>query len=558
MSPPLQQHPLWASLDRSSRHLLAALAEPVAWRDAVQLAPLLHGHAVLGWQDGTHTALALGLEDAAAPAAALPAGPGQGWRIAAPALQALARAPAAAPAPAAPPPTLRHALGWLAALGLPALVLAATAGRSEPWAAWACFGAALGAGLCVWVLGLAPPVAGALLALLLLMAGCHLPVEQALAGFSSGSFFLLLGMFGCSTAIQHSGLMQRMLPALLRPLPQGARVFQACLALMGVLLTLFIPSTVGRLQLVAPMVPVLARPGTAGYAPLAFAALSGTTVLSTSFLLGNAANFVVLGILPEHWQPHINWTAWFECAAVYTGVLAGGLAISVALGGSGGASTPPAWMQAAPRRMASGEWITALALLCLGLGAALGNVHHIDMAWLALFALLLLMATGVLPVGTLHGGVHWFILLYLVCTVGIARGFTFMGLQPWLSAHVGGLEQLMRAQQGTFLLLLAAVVLVLRLALPSMVCVATLCAVLMPMADAHGLHPLVLGFVIVTASEIWFFPHQSSDYLLFREAVDIDAAAAREVLRRNAWLQLCRIAALAASVPYWRHMGFLQ
>lgn len=570
MSPPLQQHPLWPCLDRSSRQLLATLAEPVAWRDAAELARLLHGHAVLGWLGG---ARALTLD--AVPASSLPAAPGQGWRIAAPVLHALAqgqpacqdflaqaRTAPAGDAPAsdtpAPEPTLRHALGWLAALGLPALVLTAVAGRSDPWVPWACFGAALGAGLCVWVLGLAPPAAGALLALLLLMAGNHLPVEQALAGLAGSGFFLLLGMFGCSTAIQHSGLTQRLLAALLRPLPHTARGFQACLMLVGVAMTLFIPSTLGRLQLLAPMVKALARPGTAGYGALAFAALSGCTLLSTSFLLGNAANFVVLGILPEHWQPHVNWMAWFQCAAVYTAVIAAGLAASVALGPATQGGGTPTWAQAPLPRMAFPEGVTALALLCLGLGSALGNVHHIDMAWLALFAMLLLMATGVLPMDRVHAGVNWSILLYLVCTVGIARGFTFMGIQPWLAAHADGLALLMRTQQGTFLLLLVAAVMLLRLALPSMVCVATLCAVLMPLADAQGLHPLVLGFVIVTASEIWFLPHQSSDYLLFRESVELSPGIARDVLRRNAWLQASRIVALAASVPYWRHMGLLQ
>lgn len=577
MSRPLQQHPLWSRLDASSRQVLAAMAEPVAWRDGAELRQLTRGHAVLGWLDDAQ-ALALdgsSWRHGSGAEAGLPAQPGQGWRIACAALQALlpepdayrgffaqtSLAPDAAPPPApasAPTPALRPTLGWLAAIGLPALILAAMAGRSDPLAQWLCFSAALGAGLCVWVLGLAPPVVGALLALLLMMAGNHLPVEQALAGFAGGSFFLLLGMFGCSTAIQHSGLMQRLLAALLRPLPHTARVLQACLALVGALMTLFIPSTSGRLQLMAPMVRALARPGAAGYPALAFAALSGCTLLSTAFLLGNPANFIVLGILPEHWQPHVNWMAWFKCAAVYTGVLACALTVSIVLGPAASEAAGPPWTQTPLPRLSAPESITALALLCLALGAALGNVHHIDMAWLALFVLLLLMATDVLPIDRLHAGVHWPILIYLVCTVGIARGFTYMGIQPWLLTHAGLLEQLMREQQAAFVLLLVVAVLLLRLVLPAMVCITTLCAVLMPLADTHGLNPLMLGFVIVTASEIWFLPHQSSDYLLFRESLDMQESEARAIVRSNARIQVCRIAALAASIPYWQHMGFLQ
>ena len=80
---------------------------------------------------------------------------------------------------------------------------------------------------------------------------------------------------------------------------------------------------------------------------------------------------------------------------------------------------------------------------------------------LALFVLLLLMATGVLPLNQLHSDIHWPILIYLVCTVGFARGFTHMGIQDWIVAHVGQLEQLLREAQVYFLLLLGAVVVLL-------------------------------------------------------------------------------------------------
>ena len=168
------------------------------------------------------------------------------------------------------------------------------------------------------------------------------------------------------------------------------------------------------------------------------------------------------------------------------------------------------------------------------------------------------MATDAFPIRRLQSDIPWSILLYLVCTVGIARGFTHMGIQDWLMSHVTVLEQLMNDQQMIFLLLLTVAVLLLRLMLPAVVCITTLCAVLIPLADTHGINPLVLGFVIVTASEIWFLPHQSSDYLLFRESMALNDGEARAVLRRNTAIQCCRILALLVSIPYWQHLGFLQ
>ncbi len=583
MNERLQQHPLWALMDHSSRQLLAISAQPVLWHNASELQQLAHDNAILGWFNDGRVLTLLDikqLSDTDSVAGFFVNEPGKGWRIPNNTLQtmlqdqeactALAQqsqisltgsfspssALTAAPLQIPPGLSMRSAVGWCMALGLPAIAMMMLAGRTDSVAQWLCFFSALGAGLCVWVMGLAPPLIGALLALLLMMVGNHLPVQQALGGFTSGSFFLLLGMFGCSAAVQRSGLMQRMLGAILRPLPHTSKVFQACLLLLGTLMTLFIPSTSGRLQLIAPMAKALAQP--ANRPALAFAALSGCTLFSTSFLLGNSANFIVLGILPEHWQAHANWLSWFQCAAVYTLALAICLVCSIAFGASGPKESAANWKSVSTTGFSSTQWITLLALAILALGASLVNVHHIEMTWLALFVLLLLMATDAFPIRRLQSDIPWSILLYLVCTVGIARGFTHMGIQDWLMSHVTVLEQLMNDQQMIFLLLLTVAVLLLRLMLPAVVCITTLCAVLIPLADTHGINPLVLGFVIVTASEIWFLPHQSSDYLLFRESMALNDGEARAVLRRNTAIQCCRILALLVSIPYWQHLGFLQ
>lgn len=567
----LREHPLLRCMDCSSRYLLETMARAVVWQDASELAYMAQDSVVLGWTyagQALTLPAALQLEWAAPPL--LPTGAGSGWLIPSDPLRVLLQDQEAcraylecAPAPAeitasALALSAREVWGWLLALGLPVLAMLLLGGRGDTLAQWLLFLSAISAGLCVWVLGLAPPFVGALLALLLMMAVSRLPPAQALAGFGSGSFFLLLGMFGISSAVQHSGLMERLLSVLLRRFSHTTRMLQACLVLVGAVMTLFIPSTTGRLQLVAPMVKVLAHPGNS--AVLAFAALSGSTLFSTAFLLGNPANFIVLGILPEHWQPHVNWLTWFQCAAIYTLVMGVCLALSV-VGQAGQGQQDSAAGARKPTvlpRFSSVEAITAVALACLTLGVALGNVHHIETAWLALFVLLLLLATGVLSIDRLNTDIHWPILIYLLCTVGFARSFSHMGLQEWMAGNLGLLEQLMREAQVYFLLLLAVAVVLLRLVLPALVCVTTLCAVLLPLADTYGINPLVVGFVVLTASEVWFFPHQSTDYILFRESLNMPQSQSAGLLRSNARIQVCRLLALVVSIPYWSYLGYLQ
>jgi len=265
----------------------------------------------------------------------------------------------------------------------------------------------------------------------------------------------------------------------------------------------------------------------------------------------------VLGLLPAHWQPHVNWLMWFKGSAVYVAVLGLWLALSLwwCPLAEAEASAPAS---AGARPFSFNEGTVALALACLTLGLGLGNVHHIETAWLTLFVFLLLWATGVLRWSGLQGAIHWPILIYLVCTVGFARGFAFTGLNDWIGAHLGGLTALMRSGQSEFLCLLIGIVLLMRLLLPAVVCVTTICAVMMPLADAFGLNPWVIGFVVLTTCEVWFMPHQSTDYLLFRESTGLSEAERTQLLRRNLFLQGGRLLALALSIPYWRFLGYVQ
>lgn len=579
----LQDHPFWRTLDRSTQRLLLDGLVPLQWSGRTDLQRLGDGALVIGYVDGAGaiTANAACLAASTEPTGALPDAPGHGWRIAvgvlAPLLdgqetsqqhllQACATPCLAADAAqqtssdiSTDPFSLSVAMGWLMVIAPPlatALVLGGTSGVSTQVSQWIFFMAALASGLCVWIFNLAPPFVGALLALLLMVvSGSNLPSELAFAGLSSGNFYLLLGMLGVSAAVQQSGLIERMLGAVLRVLPHGPRTVQASVLVTGVLMSVFIPSTSGRLQLVVPMVRSFAKPGQR--AALAFAALSGCTLFSTVFLMGNAGNFIVLGILPEHWQAHVNWTMWFKGAGVYALVLALLLAASV-LWQRADAPASTATTATPRRPFSAHEAIVALALLCLTLGMGLGNVHHIATPWLTLFVFLLLVACGVLSLHRLPSDIHWPILIYLVCTVGFARGFAFTGLDEWIGSHLGVLTSVMRSAQVHFLWLLIGIVLLLRLLLPTVVCVTTLCAVLMPLADTFGLNPWVIGFIVLTASEAWFFAHQSTDYLLFRESTGLLAAESRQLLRANGRIQGCRVLALGLSIPYWQYLGYVQ
>ena len=68
--------------------------------------------------------------------------------------------------------------------------------------------------------------------------------QRAFSGFSSPSWFLFLGVFAMTTAIAHTGLMYRLVLALVRRFP--ASFVGQTLALAGLFLTTIIPSFAGN------------------------------------------------------------------------------------------------------------------------------------------------------------------------------------------------------------------------------------------------------------------------------------------------------------------------
>lgn len=85
------------------------------------------------------------------------------------------------------------------------------------------------------------------------------PPEVALAGFSSPSLLLLLGVFALSAVISSSGLSYRVMMWLLVRLPDSPFWNQAILLLSGYALSPMVPSSNARLSLLTPVYTEMVR-----------------------------------------------------------------------------------------------------------------------------------------------------------------------------------------------------------------------------------------------------------------------------------------------------------
>jgi di/tricarboxylate transporter len=147
----------------------------------------------------------------------------------------------------------RHELvGWACVLVLPPLVyvlgLASGLGVEA-----AIFTAMLAAAVLLWVFGVVEEFVPTLVVVVAALFIGLAPSNVALAGFSSPSLLLLLGVFALSAVISSSGLSYRLMLRLLLRLPDKPFWHQAALLFSGYALSPLIPSANTRLSLLTPL-----------------------------------------------------------------------------------------------------------------------------------------------------------------------------------------------------------------------------------------------------------------------------------------------------------------
>ncbi len=388
------------------------------------------------------------------------------------------------------------------------------------------------------------------------------PVSLAFAGFTSPTWVLALGAIGLAAAMARSGLLFRfaLLFMKLAPATLAGQVF----ALMagGLITTPLVPMATARIATTSLLAQELAQ--SLGYvgrsratAALAFAVLIGYTSFSSIFLTGLATNFFVLGLLPP--TEHVGWLAWLKGAAPTGGILfAGTLAALLLLFRS--THPPRITVEAVWRQervlgpLSRHELITIAALAVLLVGLVLEPILHISTAWLSMIALIIVLVGGGLDRVGFRGDIEWGFLILFGILVGAGDVFRSVGVDRWIA---GQLVPIARAvgHPGAIAVLLATFVASCRLVLPRVPTNFLLSVALVPVASRLGLSSWLVGFVVLTVGNTWLLPSLSDFYSLTRDTTKGAMFSDRDGLIVGTTLTMIVLAAIAASVPYWRAIG---
>lgn len=420
----------------------------------------------------------------------------------------------------------------------------------------------------MWIFRLVDEYVPGLFALLASLSIGLAPTSVVLSGFASDGFFMALSFLGLGTVIVTSGLSYRFLLLLLHCLPNTKFWHNIGLLVTGFLLTPMVPSINGRIALVTPflgdMIETLnlKRMGDAA-TMLSIATFAGVTILSSVFLSSKSVNFVVYGLLPLQGQDQFQWLFWFVAAAVTGGsmILLYFLIIGFLLKKSDAPQLSKEQIALQLKllgKIRAREWAAIIGIMIFIAGIVTSTIHKIQPPWLGLAILFCLLAWGSLKKREFREKIDWPFLMYLGEVVGIIAIFNFLGLDKWIARNLAGLSGYMTTDFELFILLLAGVVFIIRLAVPISATIVIVATILMPIAEMHGINPWVAGFIILTIGEMWFFPYQCSYYLQFQdENKRLNLYDERSFLKINMLINIARIAAIYASIPYWKKLGLL-
>lgn len=458
--------------------------------------------------------------------------------------------------------------GWAALFVLPpAVYLLALASRLSTQSS--IFAALLSATVLMWMFSLVdefvPPLVAIVAALIIGLA----PPTVALAGFSSPSMLLLLGVFALSAVISFSGLSYRLILRLLLRLPDRPFWHQAALLISGYLLSPLMPSANARLSLLTPVYKdmvaglQLPRRGPAVTALLA-SMFGGAVLFGPMMVTSKSSNIAAITFLPTQLQAEFGGLFWLVAATVAAATITAAHLIVVRVrfptNSQATMSRGDVRQRLADMGPASpSEWVAAGSFTFFLLGIATVPWHHVKPPYLAGCVLLALLVTGTLGKRDFQRRVDWPMIFFLLGIDSLMRVMDHLGLAQALARVMRRWFDFIDGDVGLLLLATLIVTATLRLVLPVSAGMLTSVAILLPIATAQGINPWVIVFGAAVFSDMSFLPHQGTNGILqMRSAGLLDDVDQRGFQQYNLLINAARVAAVYASIPWWTFLGLLR
>ncbi|MBN6151036.1 anion permease [Xanthomonas sp. AmX2] len=288
--------------------------------------------------------------------------------------------------------------------------------------------------IALWATAKLPEYLTALLFFAAATIASAVPAAVIFSGFSSAAFWLVLSGFVLGAAIRKVGLADRIAGALEPHLSGSWFTMVSGVVLMTYGLAFVMPSNMGRIALLMPVVMAIAEraglpSGSKGQVGLALAVGFGTYQLSGSILPANVPNLVMAGAAESAYGLHLRYLPYLLLQAPVVGLLKGLVLVAAVYWLF--RATPVPVPRREPRPPVSAQERRLAILLALTLLLWMTDaLHGVSPAWVGLAAacVCLLPRVGFLGSEEFAQGVNFQTCLYVAGILGLAAFVAYSGL----------------------------------------------------------------------------------------------------------------------------------
>jgi CRP-like cAMP-binding protein/di/tricarboxylate transporter len=423
------------------------------------------------------------------------------------------------------------------------------------------------AAVILWIAAVVPDYIVALGMLMLWVLGGVATPETALSGFASPSWLFMICIMAFSAVIMKSGISYRFALYALKRFPRSYRGQLWGIVAGGILLNPLLPSSSAKVSLGVPMAQTLAESmgfgdRSRGSAGLGLVAMIFFGFTAPFVMTGSYTNIMAYGLAAS--EQSISWLQWLLYAwpafMLFGGIMLVGLLL--------------AFRKVEPVRMVAGEvldeqlrllgpltkdervalWTTLACIVMM----MLEPVHGVASAWVMLGGFAVLVISGVLDKQTIASGIDWTFLLFLGAAFSFAGVAQELGIAELLSSLLGSHLSVLAASPGLFLVAVVLVSFLVTLVIRDDPAVIMLVTAIVPLGAALGIHPWVLVFLILLATDPFFFAYQSPTYLTAYYTSEGKSFTHRQAQRTALLYGAAVLLVAVLCAPYWKWLGLIN
>ncbi|MCP4112126.1 MAG: cyclic nucleotide-binding domain-containing protein [Desulfobacteraceae bacterium] len=464
----------------------------------------------------------------------------------------------------------KKAIGWILVILFP-MVVFFLGSQTAVKMSGVYFLAAITASVLMWVFQLLPPFVPPLFSILVIILLDVAPADIAFSGFASSTFFMCLSIFGIGALMVKSGITYRLALHLLCFIPPSRFFYGLSLFFIGFFMTIIVPSPMGRLTMILPFLVDIVKiikpePEDPTATHLINSVLWGVLIMAPIVLTGSPLNLIMFGMFDEQVRYSFQWLPWL-IAAMPVGIF---MLISYFM------FSEYLFRKGAPlnisREMIK-EQLQVLGPLShrekIGLVTAVVmtasiltiQFHRVEVPWVMLAIIVVLLLFEAIGVEEMRSSVDWPTLIFLGAIMAWTPVMSRTGLEKYIIENLAWLGDYMKNDIRIFIGILCLIIILTRLILPMPATMIIFAAAMLPIAADSGVSLWVVGLIILLMSTSSVFPYQDPNFILLKSEFafhEIETVCDdRKIIMFNIIFIFIRVAAIYASVPFWKHINVI-